>query len=518
MVWASEILKLFNKALLAKQVWRLLSEPNSLCARALRARYYPDGKLLNARLKSGSSYTWQSIIAGLECFKRGYIWRVGDGTQINIWEDHWIPSSHNMKVQTLRGNNLITRVDELINPVTGTWDEDLIKALFWDIDVNRILQIPLRQGREDVVAWHYNKNGYFSAGSAYHLQWNHKFGANRVFDQAGGAGCEQVWSKLWSLDVPSKIKIFGWRVLHGLIPCRGILANRHIEENSSCPACHESCEDIRHVLFTCYRAKEIWRTLGVADEINAVVSTHRSGSEAVAEMIMVPKIVDGLNHVGMAELILTGGWYIWWERRKFVHGESVQNPTRASMAIATLTANFQRSMNKKSKKADGWKKPPEGRILLNVDASYKAESSTGSTGAIIRDSTGNFMGARVCYFENIVDAAMAEVTALKEGLVLAQLLGCNRIMIQSDCVEVVETMKQDGISATASAPIYDECFILWQDFVSICIDHCNREANCAAHELAREAMKSKLSCNWVDEPPSFILGALANDVTIIQYQ
>ena len=69
-------LESFNRALLAKQVWRLLLEPESLCARVLRARYYPDGKLLNAKQKSGSSYTWQSILAGLEYFKKGYIWRV----------------------------------------------------------------------------------------------------------------------------------------------------------------------------------------------------------------------------------------------------------------------------------------------------------------------------------------------------------------------------------------------------------------------------------------------------------
>ena len=81
----------FNLAMLAKQVWRLLSAPDSLCARVLRARYYPDGRLLNAWVKSGSSYTWQSVMVGLQCFKKGYIWRVGDGTQINIWDDHWIP-------------------------------------------------------------------------------------------------------------------------------------------------------------------------------------------------------------------------------------------------------------------------------------------------------------------------------------------------------------------------------------------------------------------------------------------
>jgi hypothetical protein len=153
-------LETFNRALLAKQVWRLLLEPESLCARVLRARYYPDGKLLNAKQKSGSSYTWQSILAGLDCFKKR--------SQINIWEDSWVPASHNLKVLTPRGHNLLTTVDELIDPVTGKWDEEMIKSMFWDIDANRILQIPLVQGREDVVAWHYNRKGYFSVGSAYH--------------------------------------------------------------------------------------------------------------------------------------------------------------------------------------------------------------------------------------------------------------------------------------------------------------------------------------------------------------
>ena len=45
--------------------------------------------------------------------------------------------------------------------------------------------------------------------------------------------------------------------------------------------------------------------------------------------------------------------------------------------------------------------------------------------------------------------------------------------------------------------------------------HISREANKVAHELARGCFIDKISCNWVDEPPSFILGKLVNDVTIV---
>lgn len=68
-------------------------KPNSLCSSVLRAKYFPEGNLLKAKLKSGSSFTWQSIMIGLEAFRRGYIWRVGDGMQIDILEDRWLPSN-----------------------------------------------------------------------------------------------------------------------------------------------------------------------------------------------------------------------------------------------------------------------------------------------------------------------------------------------------------------------------------------------------------------------------------------
>jgi hypothetical protein len=64
----------FNLAVLAKQSWRLISNPDFLCAQVLRAKYYLHGDFLKeVGPKNGSSFTWQIVIAGLNTFKSVYL-------------------------------------------------------------------------------------------------------------------------------------------------------------------------------------------------------------------------------------------------------------------------------------------------------------------------------------------------------------------------------------------------------------------------------------------------------------
>jgi hypothetical protein len=80
-------LHLFNKALLGKQGWRLITRPNSLCARVLKGRYYHDGDFIRSTRKKHASHTWRSILARRETLEQGLIKRIGDGTLTNIWTD-----------------------------------------------------------------------------------------------------------------------------------------------------------------------------------------------------------------------------------------------------------------------------------------------------------------------------------------------------------------------------------------------------------------------------------------------
>jgi hypothetical protein len=104
----------FNVAMLAKSVCKLIDNQDSICAKVLKAKYFPHCHILQVGPKSNYSFTWQSIATGIKTFKRGCIWRIGDGAEIKIWEDPWVPASPNKKVTTARCGSIITKVSDLL--------------------------------------------------------------------------------------------------------------------------------------------------------------------------------------------------------------------------------------------------------------------------------------------------------------------------------------------------------------------------------------------------------------------
>ncbi|KAL0404504.1 UNVERIFIED_CONTAM: putative mitochondrial protein [Sesamum radiatum] len=167
-------LKAFNAAMLAKQFWRILTEPDRLLSRVLKARYFPNTSILEAKVGYNPSFTWRSILASKEIISRGARWRVGMGTKINIWNDPWIPRSYCFKVITpacsLRG---LTTVNSLIDPVSLQWNRALVIDNSHPADSDAILSIPTsRFGEQDKLVWHHTNNGVFSVRSAYYIAMN----------------------------------------------------------------------------------------------------------------------------------------------------------------------------------------------------------------------------------------------------------------------------------------------------------------------------------------------------------
>ncbi|KAA3476720.1 reverse transcriptase [Gossypium australe] len=135
-------LNCFNIALLAKQGWRLLRNPNSLLARTLKARYFKDSDFLKSNL---------------EC--------VGN-KRTSV--ESWIPGNNVLNGQHQEVNPNLEKVADLIDSNTRKWKTDLILNTFEEREAERILCIPLPLSPfEDFVVWNGEPTGEYLVRSGH---------------------------------------------------------------------------------------------------------------------------------------------------------------------------------------------------------------------------------------------------------------------------------------------------------------------------------------------------------------
>lgn len=67
-------------------------------------------------------------------------------------------------------------------------------------------------------------------------------------------GERPIWKKLWKLEVPLKVRVFGWKVIKNGLPTRGNRCYRHLDQASVCEVCGVEPEDAFHAIITCPHA------------------------------------------------------------------------------------------------------------------------------------------------------------------------------------------------------------------------------------------------------------------------
>ena len=117
----------FNDALLAKQVWRMMHNMDSLCYKVFKARFFSNCSILEANEGTVGSYAWKSILSARDVVRKCMVWQVRNGQSVSIREDKWLPDQV-CKTVMLPPPSLPpdAKVCNLINPKSTTWKVDQV--------------------------------------------------------------------------------------------------------------------------------------------------------------------------------------------------------------------------------------------------------------------------------------------------------------------------------------------------------------------------------------------------------
>ncbi|XP_074306449.1 uncharacterized protein LOC141641696 [Silene latifolia] len=252
----------FNRALLGKQGWRLMTDENSFLTLVLKAKYFPTTEFMEAELGTNPSYTWRSIWEARDVINLAARKRIGNGMGTQVWLDPWIQESKLKFVFSPLGTaDVNMRVAELLLPGGRAWNQEMVTGLFLPFEVERIMNIRLSErDQPDECCWDLTKDGNYSVKSAY---WAQDGEREEWVEQSDFAREKWLWNKIWKVPVLPRIKVFFWQLCNKAIATKHNLARRLSGIAGGCPICSYDVETCLHVVRGCDWVGGVWDGLGL---------------------------------------------------------------------------------------------------------------------------------------------------------------------------------------------------------------------------------------------------------------
>jgi ribonuclease HI len=479
-------LTIFNKALLAKQVWRLSQNPDSLAAKIFKAKYHGSCTILEAKVGNKPSLVWRSFMKAQEIIIRGAIWRVGDGKSIKVKGDRWLPTPVSFSVQSpcsaLQGNS---RVAELIDYVNRRWNVPLIEANFTEEEAEVIKNIPLSPCLpRDRLIWRGTKNGIFTVRSAYHMEVERQALAKGECSNPGEE--EEAWKVCWHLNIPNAAKMFLWRACHNLLPTKMNLVKRGVIKEGSCPIYLRADETVEHALWECPSASDVWSS--------GPVSLQKSGNQGGVFLTLFGDIRRRCIR-SEVELFVITARRVWLRRNDVVHGGAMTHPAQVMRDAQTALEDFQRANGSAIIEVSPerhideirWTPPPETMIKINFDATLNGRYGTVGLGILARDAGGRVQGAYSVTLKVTVLASDAEALAALYAVFYAKERNFSGVLFEGDAQVIVNAMNSLQPCNSSYGHFIEDARRGLRELGHSRFIHVKREANVAAHYLARAA-------------------------------
>ena len=104
-----------------------------------------------------------------------------------------------------------------------------------------------------------------------------------------------------------------------------------------------------------------------------------------------------------------------------------------------------------------WSPPPEGLLMINVDAAIFSKSGRAGFGLVMCDYKGLVRAACRGFLNHVYCPEVAEAYAICQAFILAENTGVQRLEVASDCLSVIKKVQQQSMDrsltgATTNSP------------------------------------------------------------------
>ncbi|GMN48659.1 hypothetical protein TIFTF001_017816 [Ficus carica] len=349
--------------------------------------------------------------------------RIGDGRSTRVFAYPWLPKPTSFHIIThpKEGNQHLMVID-LITNGPRSWDLERINQVLWLVDHDPIKCIPLGDNNVgDKWIWHYDSNGRYNVHSGYRIVMD-----SRRHTCSSNPNPDIHWRRLWSLQVPPKVRLVIWHAFHSIIPTMNSLNRREIKRFGG--SLGYGIQLLRKWKFPLRIVSELWRWNSL--------------------LMILLYFVGLLGNVGVKETRLYMEWRLVILKSVLEFGIASFGEWRALHYMAP-------KQTQQSVGSELWQFPLTGFFKLNVDAAVISGSNHFGVGAVIRNDSGLVCGALAKSIDGKFSPFLAKCFALREGLKLAKELEISGLVMETDATNVASAIRGD-LELSIEGPILDD--------------------------------------------------------------
>ncbi|KAL4325354.1 hypothetical protein GQ457_11G001080 [Hibiscus cannabinus] len=329
----------------------------------------------------------------------------------------------------------------------------------------------------------------------------------RLLSQVGpvDATDKQLYKSMWSISCPSKMKIQVWKFIQNMCLIMYNLYNRRIVPDALCPMCNQYIETIEHVLLDYEFPKSVWQGFGYS------WPSHVAAYSLQDWLLWIFSHIPSIKFV---EIIITL-WAIWFARnRKIYEGKSQTKDSLITwvksycLKLETLSPR----LNPVSPQTLArWIPPTSHFVKANYDASFCSSSLHSYSGVVIRDSDGLVLGSCRRASTWVVTPFAAEATAALHALLFAIDLGFTSVILEGDSLSITRKLQSKECDISEISALIWDVQQLSKSLHACSFLHTPRSGNKVAHLLAKSDSLGPDDRFWVEEVPSVVRQAVAED-------